>query len=160
MEEEIKALIRNKTWKKFKIPRGKKVVGCKLVFSIKYKSDGMIKRYKACLVAKGYTQTYGIDYSETFFSIEKLDTIRVLLSIVANKDWPIHQFDVKNAFLHRLIQEEVFMQAQPGSLENFSENEGYKLKRAQYCLKQSPQAWFGRFTLAMKKFGYHQSNSD
>lgn len=63
MEEEIKALVKNKTWEKCRISKGKNVVGCKWVFTIKYKSDGTIKRYKARLVAKGYTQTYGIDYS-------------------------------------------------------------------------------------------------
>ena len=78
-----------------RIPKEKKAVGCKWAFTIKHKSDGTIERYKARLVAKGYTQTYGIDYSETFSPIAKIDTIRVLFSIAANRDWPLHQFDVK-----------------------------------------------------------------
>ena len=78
--------MKNKTWEKCRIPKGKKVVGCKWVFTIKYKSDGTIERYKGRLVAKGYTQTYGIDYSETFSPVAKIDKIRVPFSIAANKD--------------------------------------------------------------------------
>ncbi|KAK9053426.1 hypothetical protein SSX86_030060 [Deinandra increscens subsp. villosa] len=100
MELEMGALMKNDTWEKCTLPPGKKAVGCRWVFSIKHKPDGSIERYKARLVAKGYTQTYGIDYSETFSPVAKIDTIRVLLSVAANKDWPLHQFDVTNAFLH------------------------------------------------------------
>ena len=67
---------------------------------MKYKADRTIDRYKARLVAKGYTQTYGMNYSETFSPVAKIDTIRVLFSIAANQDWPLHQYNVKNAFLH------------------------------------------------------------
>ena len=81
-------------------------------------------------------------------------------SIVANKDWPLHQFDVKNAFLHGKIEEEVYMKAPPGFSSDYKPGEGCKLKKALYGLKQSPRAWFGRFTAAMRKFGYKQSNSD
>ena len=160
MKEEILALKKNETWEKCQLPKGKKIVGYKWVFTIKYQADGTIEQYKAQLVAKRYTQTYGVDYSETFSPVAKIDTIRALFSIAANKDWPLYQFDVKNAFLHGELEEEVYMKAPQGFSEEYTPGEGCKLKKALYGLKQSPQAWFNRFTAAMKKFGYKQSNSD
>ncbi|CAL8990138.1 unnamed protein product, partial [Prunus brigantina] len=90
-----------------------------------------------------------------------IKTIRILLSIAANLDWPLHQFDVKNAFLHGDLEEEVYMDLPPGC--NFTRDKGNqvcKLKKSLYGLKQSPRAWFGRFTKSMKVFGYTQSNAD
>ena len=160
IQEEMKALQKNKTWDLVSLPKGKRTVGCKWVFFIKHNADGSIERYKARLVAKGCTQTYGIDYQETFSPVAKLNTIRVLLSLVANLDWPLHQFDVKNAFLHGDLKEEVYMDIPPGYTTSSSTKVVCKLQRALYGLKQSPRAWFGRFSLAMKKYGFQQSNSD
>ena len=112
------------------------------------------------IVAKEYTQTYEVDYSETFSPVAKIVTIRVLISIVANKDWPLYQFDVKNSFLHGEIKEEVYIKAPPRFSDEYESGEGCRLKKALYGLKQSPRAWFDRFTIAMKKFGYKQSYSD
>nr|GEV96085.1 putative RNA-directed DNA polymerase [Tanacetum cinerariifolium] len=156
---EMDALMRNETWDKCILLQGKKPVGCRWIFTINYKPNGTVERYKARLVAKGYTQTYGIDYSETFFPVAKINTIRVLFSIVVNQGWPLHQFDVKNAFLHRELKEEVYMEATPGFSQHVKHGEVCKLKKSLFELKQSPIAWFGRFTLAMKKYGY-KSNSD
>ena len=99
--EEIRALEKNKTWECVSIPKGKKTMGCKSVFTMKYNLDGSIESLKACLVAKGFTQSYGIDYQETFALVAKLNTIRVLLSVAANLDQKISRLDVKNAFLNR-----------------------------------------------------------
>ena len=113
------------------------------------------------LVAKGYTQTYGIDYTDTFAHVAKINTVRVLLSLVEKMDWPLQQFDVKNAFLHGELSEEVYMDLPPRCMipEVYC-RKVCKLKKSLYGLKQSPGAWFGRFTKSMRTFGYHQSNSD
>jgi len=77
---------------------------------MKYQSDGTMDRYKAWLIAKGYTQTYWIDYEETFAPIAKINTVQVILSLAAHFGWDLHQFDVKNTFLHRELEEEVYME--------------------------------------------------
>ena len=110
MNEEMKALKKNSTWEVVDLPEGKIPIGCRWVFTIKYKADGTIERCKARLVAKGYTQTYGIDYMETFAPVAKINTIHILLSLAVNLDWPLHQFDVNNAFLHGNLQEKVYME--------------------------------------------------
>ncbi|RVX02335.1 Retrovirus-related Pol polyprotein from transposon RE2 [Vitis vinifera] len=161
MNEEMKSLQKNETWELIECPPGKKPVGCRWIYTVKYKVDGSIKRFKARLVAKGYTQTYGIDYTKTFAPVAKINTIRVLLSLAANLDWPLQQFNVKNAFLHGELSEEVYMDLLPGCmvLEKHCQKV-CKLKKSLYGLKQSPRAWFGRFTKSMRAFGYRQSNSD
>lgn len=78
--------------------RGKKNFGCRWVFSVKYKLDGLAERYKARLIAKVYTQTYGIDYLDIFAQITIMNTVRVLLSLVRNLDWNLQYFDTKKCF--------------------------------------------------------------
>lgn len=158
--EELKALKKNDTWDLTSLPEGKKCVGSKWVFTIKYHADGSVERYKARLVARGFTQTYGLDYEETFAPVAKLNTVRVLLSLAANLDWPLRQFDVKNAFLNGELEEEVYMEAPPGFDELNKDGRVCKLKKSIYGLKQSPRAWFERFTRTVKQHGYTQAHSD
>ncbi|RVW45970.1 Soluble starch synthase 3, chloroplastic/amyloplastic [Vitis vinifera] len=142
------------------LPVGKRPVGCKWIFTIKYKADGSVERFKARLVARGFTQSYGIDYQETFAPVAKLNTIRILLSLAVNQDWCLQQLDIKNAFLNGDLEEEVYMEIPPGFEESMAKNQVCKLQKSLYGLKQSPRAWFDRFTKAVLKLGYKQGQAD
>ncbi|RVW48104.1 Retrovirus-related Pol polyprotein from transposon RE1 [Vitis vinifera] len=160
VQDEIDALEKNGTWTITDLPVGKRPVGCKWIFTIKYKADGSVERFKSRLVARGFTQSYGIDYQETFAPVAKLNTIRILLSLAVNQDWCLQQLDIKNAFLNGDLEEEVYMEIPPGFEESMAKNQVCKLQKSLYGLKQSPRAWFDRFTKAVLKLGYKQGQAD
>jgi hypothetical protein len=85
--------------------------------------DGSIDRYKARLVAKGFKQQYGIDYEDTFSPVLKAATILLILSFVVSHNWVMHQLDVKNVFIHDVLEEEVYIWQPPGY--ESSENPGF-----------------------------------
>ena len=117
-------------------------------------------RYKARFVSKGFTQSYGIDYQETFAPVAKLNTVCVLLSLAANLDWSLHQLNVKNAFLNGDLEEEVYTDilARLETLSNF--NKVCRLRKSLFGLKQFPRAWFEWFTKVVKGYGFVQCQSD
>jgi hypothetical protein len=160
MMEEMEALDKNNTWVLTTLPPNKKIVGCKWVFTVKQNPDGKVERYKARLVAKGYSQTYGVDYGETFAPVAKMNTIRAVISIAVNNEWKLFQMDVKNAFLHGDLHEEVYMEIPPGFNSRETVGKVCRLRKSLYGLKQSPRAWFGRFRKEICSMGYRQSNAD
>ena len=105
MKEELDALTKNHTWDLGTLPPGQFVVGCKWIYKIKTCSDGSIERYKAYLVAKGFTQEYEIDYEETFALVARISSVRAFLAVAAASKWDIFQTDVKNAFLNGELSE-------------------------------------------------------
>ena len=109
MDEEMATSYANETWGLVPLPESKNIIGCKWVYKVKHNSDGSVSRYRARLVAKGYAQTYGIDYEETFNPMNKMATVHAIIAVVASKNWVLHQMDVKNVFLHGDLQEEVYM---------------------------------------------------
>ena len=136
MAAEIQALELNKTWILTSLPMHKTAIGCKWVYEVKFKADGTIEWYKVRLVAQGYTQAEGLDYHQTFAPVAKMVTVRCLLPIAAVQQWPIHQFDFNNAFLHADLDEEVYMQI-PFEFSQQGENRVSKLKKSLYGLKQA-----------------------
>lgn len=96
----MSAFHQNQTWEFTPLPSGKPIVGCRWIYIVKYLPDGSVERLTARLVAKGYTQTYGVDYLETFSLVARLNSVRILLSIAVSQSWPLYQLDIKNAFLH------------------------------------------------------------
>ena len=134
-------------------------MGCKWVHVKKHHADGTLERYKSQLVARGFTQSYGIDYFETFSPVTKMATIRLLLALAAHSSWIIRQFDVKNAFLHGDLAEEVYMQ-QPPEFTLGPPGTVCRLQKSLYGRKQSLRMWFGRFNFVMKAQGYTQSNGN
>jgi Reverse transcriptase (RNA-dependent DNA polymerase) len=160
MKEELDALEKNETWRMVPLPNGKKLVGCKWIYKIKYHNNGTIERYKARLVAKGYTQTYGIDYEETFAPVAKMNTIRILLSIVVNQNWTLHQMDVKNAFLQGTLEEEVYMSLPPGYIRENTSNLVCRLNKSIYGLKQSPRAWYDKLSSHLLSYNFKICNAD
>ena len=113
MIEEMDALDGNATWNLEHLPTGKKAIGCRWVFAVKVNPDGLVARLKARLVAKGYAQTYGVDYSDTFSPVAKMTSVRLFIFLAATHNWDLYQLDIKNAFLHGDLQEEVYMEQLP-----------------------------------------------
>ena len=113
MKEESDALHKTGTWDLVDLPSRKSAISCKWVYKIKTRSDGTVDRYKARLVARGFTQEYGIDYEETFAPMARLSSIRTLIVVSMACKWPLFQMDVKNVFLNCKLSEEVYMKLPP-----------------------------------------------
>uniref|UniRef100_A0A2N9ECA1 Reverse transcriptase Ty1/copia-type domain-containing protein n=1 Tax=Fagus sylvatica TaxID=28930 RepID=A0A2N9ECA1_FAGSY len=114
MRDEFDALQRQQTWSLVPPPAGHNIIGCRWVYKLKRTSDGSISRYKARLVAKGFHQKPGLDFDETFSPVVKPPTVRIVLSLAAQHQWPLRQLDISNAFLHGFLKEDVFMVQPPG----------------------------------------------
>jgi hypothetical protein len=127
---------------------------------VKRKADGTIDRYKARLVAKGFKQRYVIDYEDTFSPVVKAATIRLVLSIVVSRNWSLHQLDVQNAFLHGVLEDEVYMKQPPGFHDASHPRYVCKLDKALYGLKQAPRTWYSRLSAKLVQLSFHASEAD
>ena len=140
MQEEISAILRNKTWTEVKPRRDVNPIGVKWVFRAKKDSMRNIVRHKARLVVKGYAQKHGIDYDEVFSPVVRLEYIRILIAIAAQENWELHHLDVKIAFLNGEIKEDIYITQPEGYLINGKEDYILKLQKALYSPKQVPRA--------------------
>jgi hypothetical protein len=136
-----------------------RLVSCKWVFKVKHKADGTIERFKARLVARGFTQVAGIDYDETFAPVAKFQSIRLLLALTAMHDLELHQMDVKTAFLYGDLDEDVYME-QPEGFEEGAKDTIWKLNKSLYGLKQAPRAWYRKLDNTLKSLGFLRTYSD
>jgi hypothetical protein len=160
MDLEYSALMKNKTWHLVPPRKGTNIIDCKWVYKIKRKADGGLDRYKARLVAKGFKQRYGIDYEDTFSPVVKATTIRVILYVAVSRGWSLRQLDVQNAFLHGVLEEEVYMRQPPGYEDKSLPNYVCKLDKALYGLKQAPRAWYSRLSMKLQSLGFKPSRAD
>jgi len=158
MQRELDALESNETWSFMDLPPGKRFIGCKWVFKANHKPNGTIDRYKARLVVKGYTQTEGIEYFETFSPVVKIITIRFILSLESAKGCILHQLDVNNVFLHGDLDDEIYM-TPPAGL-TLSPTQVCKLRKYLYGTKQASRQWNSKLTHNVIQLGYVQNTVD
>jgi hypothetical protein len=160
MESEIQSINKNKTWNLVKLPVGHKPIGLKWVYKVKRNAKGEIVKYKARLVAKGYVQKKGVDYEEVFAPVAKLDTVRLILALAANRGWEVHHLDVKTAFLNGELIEDVYVSQPEGFVKKGDEQMVLKLSKALYGLKQAPRAWNVKLDGSLKKLGFKKCSSE
>jgi len=158
MDSEMESLKENGTWKLVKLPTDAKAIPCKWVYRVKLNPDGSISKYEVRLVAKGYDQRKGIDYSETFSPVAKLQTICLLLGIAATEKMHLAQFDVSTAFLYGELDETIFMKQPDG----YDDGTGRvcKLRRSLYGLKQAPRCWNRRIGKFLEKLHFRVSKEE
>ncbi|KAG8500185.1 hypothetical protein CXB51_004397 [Gossypium anomalum] len=149
------------TWDIVKLPKDKKVVRCKWVFKKKEGTPGVEEpRYKAKPIAKGYSQIPGVDFTDVFSPVVKHSSIRALFGIVAMHDLELEQLDVKTAFFHGELEEDIYMQQPEGFIVSEKEDYVCLLKKSFYCLKQSPRQWSKRFDSFMTSHDFKRSSFD
>lgn len=150
MDEEHEALLRNCTWDLVDLPAGKKAIGCKWLFKTKVDEKGNVVRYKARIVAQGFTQKYGVDYDEVFAPVAKQVTFRSLLTIASQRKMFVKHVDVKTAYLNGKLEETIYMR-QPEGYVTGSERKVCRLRRSLYGLKQSARVWNWTIDSVFKK---------
>lgn len=127
---------------------------------MKHNPDGSSARFKPKLAAKGYHQEHGVDYTETFSPVVKHATISMVLSLTVHFKWPLHHLDVTDAFLHGILQEDIYMTQPVGFVDPCFPNHICKLHKSLYGFKQAPRAWFEWFSNFLIALGFHNSYAD
>ncbi|WVZ62711.1 hypothetical protein U9M48_012422 [Paspalum notatum var. saurae] len=158
MEEEYTTLLANQTWDLVPRPFGCNVV-TEWIWTHKWRADSTLDRYKARWVLRGFTQRPGVDYDETFSPVVKPATVRTVLSLALSRSWPVHQLDVKNAFLHGTLTETVYCCQPAGFVDPARPEMVCRLNKSLYGLKQAPRAWYSRFATFLVTLGFTEAKS-
>ncbi|CAI7809033.1 unnamed protein product [Closterium sp. NIES-54] len=158
MDEEMRSLMEQGTWKLVPRPPGVNLMKNRWILSTKFRPDGIVEREKARLVVKGFTQVAGVDYEETYAPVGSYVTARVLLAIAAALDLDLMQLDVKNAFLHGMLDRDLYME-QPSYYEDGTPRV-CKLVKSLYGLKQSPMLWYEALDGVLLGTGWKKSKVD
>ena len=157
MENEIDSLKQNDTFELVNLPPGRKTISSKWVYKLKLNKDGEINRYKARLVARGFTQIHGIDYEETFSPVVKIQTVLTVFGLVNAQQLLLHQMDVDTAFLYGDLDEEIYLKA-PDGIE--TRGKVLKLKKSLYGLKQASRNWNNTIDKHLLANGFMRSQVD
>jgi hypothetical protein len=159
---EIKAHLENGTWELARLPRGKRAIGSRWVFKIKRKADGSIDKYKGRIVAKGYAQREGVDYTETFAPTARFGALRTVIALAAMEDWELESVDISTAFLNGDIDAEVYMHKPEGvEFPGFEGSEWVlRLLKGLYGIKQGPRIWSQKLHTALTSIGFQCLESD
>ena len=158
MQSEFKSFNDNDAWELVDIPPSGTIVQCRWVFKRKLDNDNKV-RYRARLVAKGFTQRPGIDFDECFSPVVRHSTLRLLFALAVQLNLDICHLDVDTAFLNGFLNENVYMMKPPGfQCSDNNVNKVLRLKRAIYGLKQSSRAWYQRVEELLLSLGYKKSN--
>jgi hypothetical protein len=160
IHDELQSHKKNNTWSIVDLPDDKKPISSKWVFKIKKSPNNEPERYKARLCARGFSQVKDVDYFETFAPTTRYDSIRILLSIAAHKNYKILQFDVKTAFLYGELDEDIYMEIPEGIDFPNTKNQACKLNKSLYGLKQAARVWNKTFTEFLKTYGFLQCYTD
>lgn len=148
------ALLRNKISSLVSLPHDRKLIGCKWIFKLKKHFEDTILRFKLILVARGYDVVTSFDFNETFSSVVKLATIKVVFLLALIQGWSLRQLDSNNAFINGVLEEEVYMRQPEGFVKSGKEHLVYMLHKSLYGLKQAPRVWFNKLksTLSTLQF--------
>lgn len=160
MSTEIDAFARNGTYDLVPRQPHYNVVGNQWLYKNKFNADGSHKCCKSRLVAKGYNQEYGRDYTKTFNPVIKATTLRLVLDVAVSHAWPIQQLDVNNVFLQGTLTDEVYMDQPPGFIDADKPDYVCKLKKAIYGLKQASRAWYNELPSFLLSLGFVNSLAD
>ena len=158
-QEELDAHARNQTWTVAKLPPGCKAIGSRWVFKIKRKADGSVERYKARIVAKGFSQRPGFDFFETFAPTAKFAAIRAVLAIAAIEDLHLRSLDISHAFINGDLDADVYME-QPEGFEQGGPDYVCHLKKSIYGLKQAARLWYQKLQKVLEQMGFKKIYSD